>query len=136
VITLCQNDNLADDGAPLTNQGTGFFATTLRLPLTRLVPHGRLPGTYEAWVFTNQALWQQGLMTYYSRTQLKGPVTIAGQTYTAYIADGLNNDADFTNDAIHIDLDGNGTIDPQTESFLPGSIAHIHNQPYIFEITW
>jgi hypothetical protein len=87
-------------------------------------------------VFTNQALWQQGLITYYSRTQLKGRVSIAGQTYTAYIADGLNNDADFTNDAIHIDLDGNGAIDPQAESFLPGSIARIHNQPYIFEVTW
>jgi hypothetical protein len=131
-----QNGNLADDGEPLTNQGSGFFATTLRLPLSRLVPHGRLAGTYDAWVFTNQALWQQGLITYYSRTQLKGRVSIAGQTYTAYIADGLNNDADFTNDAIHIDLDGNGAIDPQTESFLPGSIARIHNQPYLFEVTW
>jgi len=87
-------------------------------------------------MFTNQTLWQQGLITYYSRTQLKGMGTIAGQTYTAYIADGLNNDTDFTNDAMHIDLDGNSTIDPQTESFLPGSIARIHNQPSIFEVTW
>ena len=58
------------------------------------------------------------------------------QTYTAYIADGLNNDADFTNDALHIDLDGNGTSDVQTESFLPGSPGRIHHQPYIFEVTW
>ena len=43
-------------------------------------------------MFTNQAL-----ITYDSRTQLKGTVTITGQTYTAYIADGVNNDADFTN---------------------------------------
>jgi hypothetical protein len=131
-----QNGNLADDGVPLTNQGSGFFATTLRLPFARLVPYGRLPGTYDAWVFTNQALWKQGLITYYSRTQLKGTITIARQTYTAYIADGLNNDADFTNDALHIDLDGNGTIDPQTEAFLPGCLVRIHNQPYIFEVTW
>jgi hypothetical protein len=131
-----QNGNLADDGVPLTNQGSGFFATTLSLPLARLVPHGRLAGTYNAWVFTNEALWKQGLLTYYSRTQLKGTVTLAGQTYTVYIADGRDNDADFTNDAIHIDLDGNGSIDAQTESFLPGSLTRIHNHPYIFEVTW
>ena len=82
-------------------------------------------------MFTNQAL-----ITYDSRTQLKGTVTITGQTYTAYIADGVNNDADFTNDAMHIDLDGDGTIDLQTASFLPGSIARIHNKPYIFAVTW
>jgi len=131
-----QNGNLTDDGVPLANQGSGFFAATLRLPFARLVPHGRFPGTYEAWVFTNERLWQQGLMTYYSRTQLKGPVTIAGQTYTAYLADRGDNDADFTNDGLYIDLDGNDSINAETEYFPPGSMARIQNRTYVFEITW
>jgi hypothetical protein len=131
-----QNGNLADDGAPLANQGSGFFATTLRLPLARLLPQASFPGDYEAWVFTNTRLWHNDLMTYYSRTQLKGTVRLAGRTYTAYVADRGTNDADFTNDGIYIDLDGNGKIEAASEFFPPGSSVRIGNQAYVLEITW
>jgi hypothetical protein len=135
-VDVNQNGNLADDGPPLANRGTGFFATTLRIPLTHLWPGARFPGYYEAWVFTNQRLWQNRLLTYYSRTQLKGRLTLAGKAYTAYIAERGANDADFTNDGIHIDLDGDGKITAATESFLPGSVLHLDRHAYTFEITW
>jgi hypothetical protein len=135
-VDLNQNGDLTDDGPPLTNQGTGFFATRLRVPFASLVPSVTVPGYYEAWLFTNTGLWQNSLITYYSRTQFKGTVRLAGHTYTAYLAEGQHNDADFTNDGIHIDLNGDGKISAETESFPPGTLLHLGGRAYAFEITW
>jgi hypothetical protein len=48
-----QNGNLRDDGAPLPNQGTGIFATTINLPLQQVTGMSEFYGDYTLWVYTN-----------------------------------------------------------------------------------
>jgi hypothetical protein len=131
-----QNGDLTDDGKPLINQGTGIFATRIDLPWQRLIKEVTFPGQFQLWFFTNDALWKQGSVAHYSRTQLKGTVHVAGKTYLAYIADARDNDADFTNDGIAIDVNGDGEIDRDREVFPPQQVAHIHGKDYVFRITW
>jgi hypothetical protein len=131
-----QNGDLSDDGKPLTNQGSGIFATVITLPFRRLVGEVSFPGEYKLWFFTNDSLWQRQAIAHYSRTQLKGTVQIAGKAYVAYIADAGNNDADLTNDGLSVDLNGNGAIDRHEEYFPPDRVAHFHGKDYAFVITW
>jgi hypothetical protein len=135
-VDMNQNGDLTDDGQPLTNQGSGIFATTIALPFRRLVKEVAFPGDYAVWFFTNDSLWQRSAVAHYSRTQLKGAVHIAGKTYVAYIADTGDNDADLTNDGLSVDLNGDGNIDRQQEYFPPDQVAHIHGQNYVFVVTW
>ena len=133
---LNHNGNLTDDGPPLTNQGTGFFATEIRIPFQQLLDEVELPGDYAAWFFTNDSLWEKGKVAHYTRTELKGAVTIDGTDYLAYISERGMNDADFTNDGIYIDLDQNGEIDRKKEKFPPDEAAVIHGKAYEILIDW
>jgi hypothetical protein len=130
------NGDLTDDDGPLTNQGSGIFATRIHLPMANLIKEMPLPETFTLWFFTNDRLWSSGAVAHYSRTQWRGTVTLEGHTYTAYLADTGDNDADFTNDGMAIDLDENGKIDRQSEVFRPHWVARIHNTDYVFTITW
>lgn len=131
-----QNGDLTDDGEPLTNQGTGLFATVVSIPFKQIIKETEFPSDYVLWLYTNPRLWETGSVTYYSRSQLQGKVTLAGKEYLAYLADYTNNDADFTNDGINIDLDGDGEIDRTGEYFKPGKTAEIGGRRYKFEIQW
>jgi hypothetical protein len=131
-----QNGDLTDDGAPLTNQGSGIFATRITLPWRRLSAEAPFPGQYQLWFFTNDTLWQRSAVAHYSRTQLRGTVSLAGKTYLAQIADARDNDADLTNDGIYLDINGNGKIDRDGEFFPPQQVARIDGQDYVFVITW
>jgi hypothetical protein len=131
-----RNGDLTDDGGPLTNQGSGIFATTIRIPFHRVLKEAHFPGHFVLWFFTNESLWRRGAVAHYSRTQLQGTVRIAGASYVAYLADTDGNDADFTNDGIAVDLNGDGKIDSTTERFLPHQVARIRDQNYAFRITW
>jgi hypothetical protein len=131
-----QNGNLTDDGKPLTNQGSGIFATTIHLPFRRLVRDAPFPGDFTLWFFTNDSMWPRGAVAHYSRTQLKGTVYVDGHAYMAYIADAGENDTDLTNDGISVDVNGDGEINRQQEFFPPGQVAHIHGKEYVFVITW
>ena len=112
-----QNGNLTDDGKPLTNQGSGIFATTIHLPFRRLVRDAPFPGDFTLWFFTNDSMWPRGAVAHYSRTQLKGTVYVDGHAYMAYIADAGENDTDLTNDGISVDVNGDGEINRQQEFF-------------------
>jgi hypothetical protein len=131
-----QNGNLTDDGKPLTNQGSGIFATTIHLPFRRLVRDAPFPGDFTLWFFTNDAMWPRGAVAHYSRTQLKGTVYVDGHAYVAYIADAGENDTDLTNDGISVDVNSDGEINRQQEFFPPGQVAYIHGKEYVFVITW
>jgi hypothetical protein len=130
------NGDLTDDGGPLTNQGSGIFATRIYLPFAHLIKEMPFSEDFTLWFFTNDHLWSSGAVAHYSRTQWQGTVNLEGRPYTAYIADTGNNDADFTNDGIAIDVDRNGKIDRHSEVFRPHRVAHIHNKDYVFVITW
>ncbi|MBC8392057.1 MAG: hypothetical protein H8E17_05770 [Deltaproteobacteria bacterium] len=133
---LNQNGDLTDDGNPLHNQGSGIFATEIKLPVRRLIKELDLPGDFRIWFFTNNSLWKKSKVSHYSRTRMKGSLTIDGKTYPAYLAEWMVNDADFTNDGIYIDLDGNGKIERRSEFIKPGDVFQVNGKKYICEIHW
>ena len=130
-----QNRNLTDD-PPLENRGRGIFGTVIQIPMRRLIKEMNRVGDFKIWFFTNKSLWAKGGVRHYSITQMKGRVTVHGKNYLAYIAERGGNDADFTNDGIFIDLNGNGKIETNTEYFPDGGIGNIDGKDCRFDIRW
>ncbi len=129
-----RNGDLSDDGAPLQNRGKGRFANTLSLPLDRVTGIAALKGEYELWIYSNPQGWTNGHLEYYSRTQLSARLQLEGVELTAYLADNLELDGNFTNDGISIDLDGDGSIDRQREYYPPGKQVVVNGRSYLFRI--
>jgi hypothetical protein len=130
-----QNRNLTDD-PPLENRGRGIFGTVIQIPMRRLIKEMNRDGDFKIWFFTNKSLWAKGGARHYSITQMKGRVTVHGKNYQAYIAERGGNEADFTNDGIFIDLNGNGKIETDTEYFPDGGIGNIDGKECRFDIRW
>ena len=131
-----QNGDFTDDGEPLVNQGSGWFATEVNLPLRRLIKELNTDGLFSIWLFINESSRKKGYANHYSRTKMKGSVLINDRTYLAYIGDRGINDADFTNDGIYIDLDSNGKIERNKEHIKPGQAVRIDGREFIFDINW
>ena len=131
-----QNGDLTDDGGPLYNQGSGIFATEIKLPIRQLIKELNKHKDFSIWFFTNDLSWKKGYVNHYSRTKMKGNVTINGKTYMAYISERKTNDADFTNDGIYLDINGNGKIERLTEFIKPGHVLRIDGKEYLFKIYW
>lgn len=126
-----RNGDFTDDGAPLANEGSGGFATTLRLPLGE-VTGLPLEGTYDLWAFLDER--RDDRLQVYARTQLGGAVTLGGRTYAAVVADNVVLDGDFTNDGIAIDLDGDGRFKGSREVLRPGDALELSGTSYRFDI--
>jgi len=131
-----KNGDLSDDGGPITNEGNGIFAASIKLPFKQVLPGMDIPGDYEIWFFTNKSLWKTSRMAFYSRTQLAGFALLKKRPIPVILADRGLNDADFTNDGINIDLDGDGKIDRKKEYFPPGKAAVIDDIKYEFIVKW
>jgi hypothetical protein len=130
------NRDLTDDGPPLKNRGTGIFATTISIPIKQLIKEFDSSKDFHIWFYTNKALWPKGITRHYSRTQMKGRVTVNGKPYLAYIAEREANDADFTNDGIYLDLNGNGKIEAGNEYIGNRRVAMIGGKEYWFDVHW
>jgi len=128
-----RNGDLTDDGAPLANEGTGGFATTLRLPL-REVTGRPLDGAYDLWVYLDGR--RDDRLQIYSRTQLSGEVSLGGRSYPAVVADNVVLDGDYTNDGIAIDLDGDGRFKGPREVLRPGDALELSGTAYRFDVGW
>ncbi|SFM99561.1 hypothetical protein [Nitrosomonas communis] len=135
------NGDLTDDGDPLKNQGDGSggpggFATTLTVKWSKLIadPNDSF-GTdpFSIWFFSNSNNWSSQKVSHYSRTQLKGSVTLGSQTYPAYLVDSGYNDANLINDGVIIDLNKNGKYD-QGEG--PFTSTTVNGKTYNFNIAW
>lgn len=131
-----RNGDLRDDGAPLTNQGTGWFAASLSLPFRDIGGDVRIGSDYRTWVFTNSRFYDRSELRRYSQTQLTGTVVANDKAYAAWIADSGIQDGDFTNDGICLDLDGSGSVDYETECASDGTSMVIDGRRYLFRITW
>ena len=131
-----QNGDLTDDGEPLANQGTGWFATEVNLPMRRLVRELDTDAPYSIWLFVNEYSRRKGYANHYSRTKMKGSVSINNRNYLAYVGETGINDADFTNDGIYVDLNSNGKIERNSEYVGPGQSVRINGREYAFDIGW
>lgn len=134
-IDLNQNGDLSDDGPPLSHQGAGIFGALLKLPSQQLFHRYQGLSQFEIWIFINEAQYRRGYVGHYSRTQAKAVTQINGQSYTVQIVDRGNNDADFRNDGIYIDVNLDGSIEPKNEYVPPGEAILIGGRPTRFQIT-
>ncbi len=133
---LNRNGDLTDDGTPAVNKWDHVFGSSIYIPFKKLIKETEMKGAYRTWIYMKDSHVKKRIASRYSCTQLKGAIDLDGQTYTAYIADAGNHDADYTNDGITIDLDHNGAIDIRKEYFPPRQIARIGNHEYAFEIDY
>ncbi len=130
------NQDLSDDGPPVKNQGNGVYAAEIRIPFDQLFEKAGIEDDYKAWFFTNDSMWKKREVTYYSRTQWKGTIRLAGREFTFYLADSVDNDADPTNNGINIDLNKDGKINNKTEHFDTGEPIKYQGNKYPYEIMW
>ena len=128
-----RNGDLGDDGPPLANQGTGRFAASLRLPL-REVTGQALDGVYDLWIYLDEQ--RDDRLQTYCRTQLAGEVALDGRRVPAIVADNVVLDADYTNDGIALDLDGDGRFRGARELIGPGEAVELDGAAYRFRVTW
>ena len=131
-----QNLDLTDDGPPLSNQGSDVFATYLTLPVGRLIKEYDSSDRFKIWLFADELTWPDGPVRYYSATQMKGSVTVEGKNLLAYIAERRRNDADFTNDGVFLDLNGNRTIEMSEEYIGPGRIFDFEGKRCVLSVNW
>jgi hypothetical protein len=134
-----QNRNLADDNGPLEIRGRRPMAAEIVIPIDQLIPDLQKTGDFHIVLLTNEQLWKVERASHYSRTQLKGRIDIAGNSYLAYLGErgvmGLN-DADFTNDGIYIDLNSDGKIQSEEEYVSNQWTVRGNNKEYSFDIQW
>lgn len=111
------NGDLADDGPPRANQGSGdgrpgAFAVELAVAWSVLDAEAPFRSPFRIWFFSNASGWERGRRaSHYSRTQLRGRVSIDGVPYAAWLVERGGNDADFTNDGVGVDVDRDGVLD-------------------------
>ena len=129
-----RNGDLTDDGVPITNAGSGYFANTVKFPLSRVTGIPQLQGDYELWLFTNTQSWKENNLRAYARTQLSGQLMLDGTVYQVYLADNHLMDADYTNDGIGIDLNGDGNIEA-LEYLPPGGELVVGGRRYRVNMT-
>lgn len=127
--------DLTNDGGPILNQGTGVFGAAVRIPFRQVIREIEFSGDYVLWLFTNDQLWSRGTLAHYSLVSLTASIQIAGRRYGAALVDSRDNDADFTNDGVVIDLNRNGRFDDDSR-VLPGQTARIDGRDYAFEVVW
>ncbi len=134
-MDLNQNNDLSDDNGPIMNQARpgGYYSAPLSLPFSRIMDNAPF-SDYEGRIFVNETSWHQNRMCYYSTTQFKGTVSISGATYLAYIVEFGENDADFTNDGIYLDMNHDQRIDTRTERIAPGSAASLNGKNYVITV--
>lgn len=130
------NGDLSDDGSPLMNKGTGRFAAEIVLPIREVMPALKKDDSFKIWFFINEASWEKGFASHYSRTKLKGYLSIGGRKVLAVIAEHKVKDADFTNDGIYIDGNGDSKINPRTEYVPQGRAVRIDGKSYRFDVQW
>ncbi len=130
------NGDLTDDGGPFYNQGSGIFSTEIRIPVAGLIKELESKEDFSIWFFTNDSLWEKRYASHYSKSQLKGTVLIEGRTYNAIVSERGTNDADFTNDGICVDWNGDAKFDRKTETVMPDHVVEVGGREYYFDISW
>lgn len=129
------NKDLTDDGPPLVNRGTGFFATTISIPAKQVLLRYSGSKIFDIWFNMREKNWNSGGASHYSRTQMKGYVMLGNRKYLAYLADRGVNDADFSNDGIYLDKNRDGDIDSGSEHIRHGLAVEVNGAKYRFVIS-
>lgn len=131
------NEDLSDDGPGLRKAGTGIFGAHISIPLKYLIREfSHRSEEFNIWFYINDASWKIRSANHYSRTHLKGSVILGGDRLPAGIIETGVNDADFTNDGIWIDLNGNGKMQSKNELIREGEVLDYNGKSFRFRIIW
>lgn len=135
------NEDLTDDGPPLTSQGSGKFATILSLEVPVVLPGKRKPVSrpYKLWFFINS-----GGAKFYSQCHYTGHVepgevitrTWIDKKYTAIVYEMFKHDALYLESGIWIDLDGDGKLDKAKEHFENGATVNMGGKDYTIRLNY
>lgn len=130
-----QSGDLTND-AQIANEGKGgaYFEGALTLPFSSIMDKVNF-SEYRGLFRVDAVSWSRNRMCYYSTTQLKGEVTIESTPYLVTIVDSRENEADYTNDGIYIDLNQDKRIDVKSEYVPPDGAAVINGKNYSFRIS-
>ena len=131
-----KNGNMTDDGGPISTDLDYFSIFNIEIPCSTVFDGVNWKSDLKIHLSASPANTARGVYTLSVSTVLQGQIEIEGATYDAYIADSRQNDADFTNDGIVIDLNGNGTIERKDELFPPNSLIRVNGKDYDLDIIW
>jgi hypothetical protein len=93
-----------------------------------------LDGAYDLWIYRDER--RADRLHVYARTQLAGALTLGGRRVAVIVADNLVLDADYTNDGIALDLDGDGQFKGPRELVAPGGTVEVDGAAYRFRVAW
>ncbi|MFP4474910.1 MAG: DUF3592 domain-containing protein [Desulfatibacillaceae bacterium] len=129
-----QNGSLIDED-PLANQGTGPFATVIPFPARVVMPALGTGADIHLWFFVNKKHQEHNQYAYYTRTQLRGRIAFQETRWAAAVAERGQNDGDFTNDGIYVDMDENGKFE-DGEYVPPGGYAVLDGVDVRIDVVW
>jgi len=135
------NEDLTDDGPPLTNQGPGKFATILALEVPVSYPRKRKPVSrpYNLWF-----LIKDDAAKFYSRCHYTGHVEVGevitrrwtDKKYTAIVYEMFKHDALYLESGIWIDLDRDGKLDKEKEHFANDATLKMDGKDYTIRLKY
>jgi hypothetical protein len=120
------NLDLGDDGPPLVADSDAF-AVTLVLPMYRATGIMGLDGEYRLWIYRPAG---SDVLRYYPLTQLAGQIVIEERHFDALVVEGERTDANFLNDSILVDWNGDGEFDPASEEVQPDQVVRRDDARY------
>ena len=124
------NLDLSDDGPPLV-EDSDAFAVTLVLPMYRATGIMGLDGEYRLWIYKPAG---SDVLRYYPLTQLAGQIALDEEDFDALVIEGEKTDANFLNDSILVDWNGDGEFDPASEEIRPGQVVRRDDARYRFNL--
>ena len=133
------NEDMTDDGPPLSNQGSGtVMAASLSVSVE--IQRGRgvsLVRPYELWVWFRGIDDDRGIRgLFYGRNHYAGSVSIDGRVYEASAFELRGHDGLYRDDGLCIDLDQNGECHEEREIFFDGEVVTSPEAPVRLELRY
>ena len=135
VVYLDKNNNndLTDDGAYYSNQGTGKFAALISMDIDIAHVTGQtFKQPYQLWFWLND----QNKPYFYSRCHYMGRISINNATYNAVAFEKEKHDGLYKESGIYIDLNNDAQMDETNEFFADGSSLTIGGASYKIELLY
>jgi len=136
------NEDLTDDGPPLSNQGTGKLAVDLALTVEIVRRTGEvLRQPYHLWFWVNEhpkeSEYQRPLSArFYARCHYAGRVELAGRVHAAVAFEEFQHDALFADAGLFIDLNDDGRLDRSVEHFLDGERVRTSGESWTLSLDY
>jgi hypothetical protein len=128
-----RNLDLADDGYPLHNEGTGKFAAIVDIEVPiKLDTGSEIKRNYRIWLWVND-INGKFYPRYYARCHYRKQIKIGDTEYTAIVFEFNNHYALYVDSGVWIDLNHDGKLS-ESEHFYDNSVINIKGKEYKIKI--